>query len=154
MRPIRSACDAELDGITAGSLRIGAFNSGTISFTAAIAPAGTTRLELMMGADIIDGNAGTDVTVARLAMTAGTGIGVTHLVMSTAVGQLEAQTTTGGVTIANVGAVTVGGVSGNLAGLRVVTSGDVSLTPSVPSRWRTSTARRSWPRAPIRATSC
>ena len=119
--------DAELDGITAGSLRIGDFNSGRISFTAAIAPAGTSQLELTTGADIIDGNApiGADVTVARLAMTASTGIGVTGFThIDTNVGQIEAQTTTGGMRIASEGAVTVGGVTG-LTGLRVVTSGDV-----------------------------
>ena len=121
--------DAELDGITAGSLRIGDFNSGRISFTAAIAPAGTSQLELTTGADIIDGNApiGADVTVARLAMTASTGIGVTGFThIDTNVGQIEAQTTTGGMRIASEGAVTVGGVTG-LTGLRVVTSGDVQL---------------------------
>jgi trimeric autotransporter adhesin len=121
--------DAELDGITAGSLRIGDFNSGRISFTAAITPAGTSQLELTTGADIIDGNApiGADVTVARLAMSAGTGIGVTGFThIDTNVGQIEAQTTTGGMRIASEGAVTVGGVTG-LTGLRVVTSGDVQL---------------------------
>ena len=69
--------DAELDGITAGILRIGGPNSGTISFTNAITPAGTTRLELFTNADIQDHHAGTDVTVAKLAMTAATGISTT-----------------------------------------------------------------------------
>ena len=122
--------DAELDGITAGSLRIGDFNSGRISFTAAIAPAGTSQLELTTGADIIDGNApiGADVTVARLAMTASTGIGVTGFThIDVNVGQLEAQTTTGGVRIASEGPITVGGVTAALTGLRVVTSGDLQL---------------------------
>ena len=78
----------------------------------------------------MDGNApiGADVTVARLAMTASTGIGVTgftHIDMN--VGQLEAQTTTGGVRIASEGPITVGGVTAALTGLRVVTSGDLQL---------------------------
>ena len=86
-------------------------------------------MELTTGADIMDGNApiGADVTVARLAMTASTGIGVTAFThIDTNVGQIEAQTTTGGMRIASEGAVTVGGVTG-LTGLRVVTSGDVQL---------------------------
>ena len=120
--------DAELDGITAGILRIGALNSGTINFTDAITPAGTTRLELVTNADIQDHHAGTDVTVAKLAMTAGTGISTTPFVLTTAVGQIEAQTNTGGMSITNIGDVTVGGVSGNLAGLHVVTSGDLNFT--------------------------
>ena len=120
--------DAELDGITAGILRIGALNSGTINFTDAITPAGTTRLELVTNADIQDHHAGTDVTVAKLAMTAGTGISTTPFVLTTAVGQIEAQTNTGGMSITNIGDVTVGGVSSNLAGLHVVTSGDLNFT--------------------------
>src|SRR5262245_45676070 len=119
--------DAELDGITAGILRIGALNSGTINFTDAITPAATTRLELVTNADIQDRHAGTDVTVAKLAMTAGTGISTTPFVLTTAVGQIEAQTNTGGMSITNIGDVTVGGVSGNLAGLHVVTSGDLNF---------------------------
>ena len=122
--------DSELDGIIAGNLRIGNGSSGRISFSNAITPAGTSQLELTTGADIVDGNAGigADVTVARLAMTASTGIGVTGFThIDTNVGQLEAQTTTGGVRIASEGAVTVGGVTSVLTGLRVATSGDLQL---------------------------
>jgi trimeric autotransporter adhesin len=119
--------DAELDGITAGLLRIGALNSGTISFTDAITPAGTTRLELVTNADIQDHHAGTDVTVAKLAMTAATGISTTPFVLTTAVGQIEAQTNTGGMSITNIGDVTIGGVTSSLAGLHVVTSGDLNF---------------------------
>ena len=78
----------------------------------------------------MDGNAGigADVTVARLAMTASTGIGVTGFThIDVNVGQLEAQTTTGGVRIASEGPITVGGVTAALTGLRVVTSGDLQL---------------------------
>jgi hypothetical protein len=122
--------DSELDGIIASNLRIGNGSSGRISFSNAITPAGTSQLELTTGADIVDGNAGigADVTVARLAMTASTGIGVTGFThIDTNVGQLEAQTTTGGVRIASEGAVTVGGVTSVLTGLRVATSGDLQL---------------------------
>ena len=46
-------------------------------------------------------------------MTASTGIGVTGFThIDTNVGQIEAQTTTGGMRIASEGAVTVGGVTG------------------------------------------
>ena len=77
----------------------------------------------------MDGNAGigADVTVARLAMTASTGIGVTGFThIDVNVGQIEAQTTTGGVRIASEGPITVGGVTAALTGLRVVTSGDAA----------------------------
>ena len=119
--------DSELDGITAGILRIGDAGSGRISFTGAITPAATSQLELTTGADIQDNHLGsTDVAVARLAMSAETGI--TPSVLLTAVGQIEAQTNTGGLRIDNNGAVTVGGVTDGLTGLRVVTSGDLILS--------------------------
>src|SRR5262245_56743437 len=69
--------DTELDGISAGVLSIGGSFTGRISFVSGIAPAGVNQLELQTGADIQDNHAGSDVAVARLALQAGTGIGVT-----------------------------------------------------------------------------
>jgi hypothetical protein len=123
--------DTELDGISAGTLRIGDEVDGRISFVFRIAPAGVNQLELVTGADIQDNNvSGTDVSVARLAMTAGTGIGVAGASagIDTDVALIEAQTFTGGIDISNVGAVTVGGVTGGVEGLSVGTSGDLRLT--------------------------
>src|SRR5262245_58040898 len=117
--------DSELDGITAGILRIGDAGSGRITFADVITPAGTSQLELTTGADIQGNYNGTEVAVARLAMTAETGISNLFGILETAVGQIEAQTNTGGMRIDNSNAVTVGGVTDGLTGLRVVTSGDL-----------------------------
>jgi len=120
--------DAELNGITAGILRIGDLTSGRISFSDAITLGGISQLELTTGADIQDNHFGSDVTVVSLAMTAGTGIGTASSALGTTVSVIEAQTNTGGINISNAGPVLVGGVSTSLTGLRVVTSGDLSLS--------------------------
>jgi hypothetical protein len=122
--------DAELDHVSAGVLRIGKSDAGTIGLNAAISPAGTSQLELTTAADIHDNNlVGTDITVAKLAMTAGTGIGIDEPAfgIGTDVSNIEAQTNTGGLRIGNAGAVTIGGVTSSLGGLHVVTSGDLAL---------------------------
>jgi trimeric autotransporter adhesin len=118
------------DGIFAGILSIGDSAAGRISFVSGIAPAGVNQLELVTGADIQDNHVGTDMTVARLAMSAGTGIGAagTSAGIDTDVSLIEAETITGGLNISNVGAVTVGGVTGVLIGLSVDASGDLNFT--------------------------
>ena len=120
--------DAELDGITAGILRVGDLTSGRIGFSDAITLGGIAQLELTTGADIQDNHFGPDVTVVSLAMTAGTGIGTASSALGTTVSVIEAQTNTGGINISNTGPVFVGGVTGSLSGLRVVTSGDLSFS--------------------------
>jgi hypothetical protein len=122
--------DTELDGISAGILRIGDSLSGRISIDFHIAPAHVNQLELVTAADIQDNYAGTDITVSRLAMNAGAGIGVTGAStgIETEVNRIEAATDTGGLNVSNAGAVTVGGVTANLAGVSVVDSGDLRLT--------------------------
>jgi trimeric autotransporter adhesin len=126
--------DTELDQVTAGILRVGSSASGSISITHFVSPAGTSQLELTTGANIQDNNiGGADVTVARLAMTAGTGItaasSATIPGVFTAVSNLEAQTNTGGIAIVNAsgGTLTLGGVTSALTGLKVATSGDISV---------------------------
>jgi hypothetical protein len=88
--------DTELDGISAGTLRIGDEADNRISFVSGIAPAGVNQLELFTRADIQDNHVGTDVTVARLVMNAGTGIGVTGAStgIDTDVSVIEAETIT------------------------------------------------------------
>ncbi len=82
---------------------------------------------------IADSNTtGADITAATLSMSAATGIGTAADPIETQVGSLEAQTSTGGIFIANnlnVPAQTliIGGVSG-LSGVQVTgASGDISL---------------------------
>jgi trimeric autotransporter adhesin len=125
--------DAELDHVAAGTLRVGSGTSGTINITFTVSPAGTNQLELTTGADIQpNGGSYPHITVARLAMTAGTGIGVngSFFLLGADVGNLEAQTNTGDINIQHVGAtiLTLGGVTPALTGLKVVTSGNIVVT--------------------------
>src|SRR5262249_35587125 len=74
-------------------------------------------------------DASADVTAGQLDLLAGTGIGVGN-VIETAVGNLEAQTDTGGIQITNTAAnLFIGGQNGlpTPNGLKVVTSGDIAL---------------------------
>lgn len=120
--------DTELDAVTAEVVRVGFANAGNISVTALITPGGTNQLELVTGASIIDNNSGFDITVPRLGLTAGTGIGVGGLgSLDTTVGNLEATTTTGGIVIIEFDGVVIGGVNATLTGLTVVTSGDIDI---------------------------
>ena len=121
--------DAELDGITAGILRVGDLTSGRIGFSDAITLGrNEPSWSSTTGADIQDNHFGPDVTVVSLAMTASTGIGTASSALGTTVSVIEAQTNTGGINISNTGPVFVGGVTGSLSGLRVVTSGDLSFS--------------------------
>lgn len=125
---------AELDTITAGIIRVGDANSGNITVSAAITIAGanSNQLELVTGGAVVDNNAtNPDFTVTRLAVTAATGIGATGTDapdLETAVSNFEATTATGGVRVANTGALTIGGVS-SLTGVSATTgTGIVSVT--------------------------
>ncbi len=119
----------ELNRVTAGTLVIGDATAGNITISTAIAPTGTSQLELVTGGSILDSNAtGDDLTVARLGMTASTGIGATNT-LETAVGNLEATTATGGIFVSNTGDLVVGGVNSTLSGLTVTgASGAIQLT--------------------------
>jgi len=118
----------ELDAITAGAVRIGSATSGELTITGLIQPAGTNQLELQTGGAIVDNFAGFDITVARLALFAETGIGVGALgTIDLAVGNLEARTTTGGIAIIEADGLILGGVTDQLTGVTVVTSGDINI---------------------------
>ncbi|AWM37642.1 beta strand repeat-containing protein [Gemmata obscuriglobus] len=125
--------DAEIDFlITTGAVRIGNAAAGNIDVSAAITVDGASQLELITGGGVMDNNSGAqDISVARLAITAGTGIGVVgtntpNLELS--VTNLEATTATGGIGISNFGELVIGGVTGALSGLSVTTSGAIAIT--------------------------
>lgn len=119
--------DGELDFLTAGVVVVGGSVAGNLTISAPISPAGTNQLQLSSGAQIVDGNAGTDITVARLGLVSGSGIGTTGSV-DVVVTNLEAESNTGGIFVDNAGALIIGGVSAPLRGLRVETSGDIAVT--------------------------
>ena len=60
-------------------------------------------------------------------LSAGTGIGTADNPLETQVGVLEAETGTGGINIRNFGTVSIGGLSAEVDGLDVGTSGNIFL---------------------------
>jgi hypothetical protein len=69
-----------------------------------------------------------DITAGAIVLSAVTGIGTASNAIETRTGLFEAETTTGGITISNFGSVQIGGVSANVDGLDVATSGNISFT--------------------------
>ena len=57
--------DAELDTVTAGTLRVGRANSGNMTVSAALTPAGSTTLSLISGAAVTE-TAGSTITTTNL----------------------------------------------------------------------------------------
>lgn len=69
-----------------------------------------------------------DLIAAGVILSAGTGIGSAANPIETQVTFLEAQSTTGGITLANAGSVQIGGLTPDVAGLNAVTSGNITFT--------------------------
>jgi hypothetical protein len=119
---------AELNRITAGTLRIGDSTAGLITISQAISPSGTSTLDLVSGAGVTQTAtplaAATPVSVANLAIQAG---GTVDLqAASNDVDQLAVQTSSGHIRFTDSDGLAVGTVNG-LDGI-VATAGSVSLT--------------------------
>jgi Ca2+-binding RTX toxin-like protein len=68
-----------------------------------------------------------DILAAGLIMSAGTGIGTGNAI-ETQVTFIEAETNTGGINLVNSGSVQIGGLTADVSGLDVATSGDINFT--------------------------
>ncbi len=122
--------DVEIDQIsTTGRLQLGVTaNTGNINVTAAIDGANIATLHLQTGGAIVDTGPGS-ITETNLALEASTGVASSGTPLDTSVSNLEAQTATGGIFIANTGTVlNVGGVLATLNGVQATTSGNISIT--------------------------
>ncbi|WP_417680297.1 filamentous hemagglutinin N-terminal domain-containing protein [Roseibium sp.] len=115
-----SLTDAEIDLITAGILRIGSSDAGSITFNGTISPANTSTLSLITGDEILDTNSGVDVQVSNLAIQSVNGIANNEL-LETEVDTVAARNTTGGgiaiLETSNGGDLIIGTVDG-VVGLR------------------------------------
>src|SRR4029434_3538969 len=68
-----------------------------------------------------------DITAGALIMSAVSGIGTTVNAIETRTGLFEAETLTGGVNIRNIGSVQIGGLTPDVDGLDVATSGNINF---------------------------
>jgi hypothetical protein len=69
-----------------------------------------------------------DITAGAVVLSAGTGVGAGAEAIEMRTAALEAETDTGGISLANIGALTIGGLSDQVGGLDVATSGNLRLT--------------------------
>lgn len=90
----------------------------------------TGTVTLVANGPITEGgnDAGADIVAGQIVLSAQTGIGTGANAIETQAGAIEAETNTGGITLANFGSVQIGGISDQVDGLDVATSGDISVT--------------------------
>ena len=109
-----SLTDAELDFLTASTVRVGSTASGNIAIASAVSPANTTTLELVTGGAVVDNTPTeqSDLIATNVTINAGTGIGTAANDIDVASALLTlTNTTSGDVNVFNTGAVTVTGAS-------------------------------------------
>jgi hypothetical protein len=126
--------NTELNAISAGALVIGNGSDGGITVTAPITAAvGFNTLELVSGGAISSKGVGS-VQATNLALSAVSGIGTfvpLPIALKTKAGNLVAQTSTGGIEIANTGDLTIGFAGEPFKGVQVTgASGDIQLNNS------------------------
>jgi hypothetical protein len=129
--------DAELDGITASTLQIGASNGGAITISAPISPANTSTLSLSSGDGVADGNvSGADVTVASLVVDADS-VGAFSDRLETAVSSLSATARAGGVFVIDSDGLTISGASSSGAGIFASANGPLTVTGNITASGQT-----------------
>jgi hypothetical protein len=103
--------DAEIDRITAGTLRIGDASAGTINVTQSISPANASTLHLLSGANVTQVSASPrEIRVPQFAVEATGNIELHN--SSNDFGRVAARSTTGAVSLNDANNMTVGAVDG------------------------------------------
>ncbi len=129
--PRLAISDAELDLITADTIRIGRQdNGGDITIVSQISPANAPTLSLLTGGAVIDGTAGeqADLIVQNLQFLAFNGVGVgAGGDIDTAVNVLAASITNGGFSLSNSGDLIVGTVDG-VDGVQAISGGTLAIS--------------------------
>ena len=131
--------DAELDTVTAGTLRVGSATSGNMTVSAALTPAGSTTLSLISGGTVTE-NVGATITTTNLAVSS---VGAVTLNQANDVTTLAANVTgannafaytdANGLTIGTVDGIN--GITTNNGAITVTTTNGaltVSNTPAAP----------------------
>ena len=87
-------------------------------------------LTLVSNGSITEGGADTlaDIVANAVVLSAATGIGTAGNAIETETSFIEAETSTGGINIANYGHLQIGNISSDVEGLDVVTSGDLNVS--------------------------
>ena len=87
-------------------------------------------MTLVSNGSITEGGADApaDIIAAALVLSAATGIGTPGNAIETQTTFIEAETNTGGINIANSGQVQIGGITADVDGLDVATSGDINFS--------------------------
>ncbi|MGQ0590654.1 MAG: hypothetical protein ACT4N8_14205 [Sphingosinicella sp.] len=90
----------------------------------------SSSVTLVSNSSITEGGSdfAADIVASSIILSALSGVGTPGNAIETQTGLLEAETTTGGITISNFGAVTIGGLSDQVNGLDVASSGDLILS--------------------------
>jgi autotransporter-associated beta strand protein len=83
---------------------------------------------IVVATTFVDADDDNNVTGTGIFLQAATGVGTLADPIETTVANLEAQSVTGGVFVANTGALAIGNVTGTFAGVRATTSGDINLS--------------------------
>ncbi len=117
----------ELGRITSGKIIIGADDAGDLTFTGGGVITNDT-LEVVTAGTVNDTTDTTVFTGSKLAISADLGVGTTST-LNINVSNLEADGGSGGIDVTNnTKALTIGGVSNALDGLRATSSGDITIT--------------------------
>ena len=127
--PLFNLSDAELDLITADTLRIGRQdNDGDITINAALTLNTVTTLSLRTDGGVVDGTAGeqADITVANLQFLAFAGVG-TGDDIDTAVQVVASSGVNGGFNLVNTGDLIVGSVD-SVDGVSATSGGNLTIT--------------------------
>ena len=125
---------AEMNNVTAGTLRVGDANSGNLAVTTSLAPATFGTLSLQSGATVNETGAGL-ITINNLAMQAASGI---SLVSINDVGTLAASSG-GPIQFNNLGALAIGsadgvnGVSANNSAVNITTANGPLTVNNTPA---------------------
>jgi Ca2+-binding RTX toxin-like protein len=111
---------------TIGSLTVPASNPDNIS-VGAMLTSGIVTLAARNAINELGSDSASDIIAGRLFLDAGSGIGVGNAI-ETQVGVLEADTTSGGINLANIGNLTLGGAALGTANLRGLFAGSGNVT--------------------------
>ncbi|KAB2948925.1 MAG: hypothetical protein F9K19_24460, partial [Rhizobiaceae bacterium] len=119
------------DSLGAANFTVGDLTSaGTSPDSITIGNVRTTGLVTLVSNGAITelgGDAGADIIAGQLILSAATGVGSGANAIETQTSFIEAETDTGGINIRNLGPVQIGGLSDQVSGLNVGTSGDINL---------------------------